>query len=273
MKNIVKFIEKIFGYTNFVFVGTCAFYAIVCVFYFIFETPWLLFGAVVLNMIGVTVLYLIYEKKLKTDVQKIGDQIEEFTEGIKEINASNRVKLENETEFSELNELKENIDNLVDNYNNRLNSTVFIEGMAIDFDMDNELPIASKESFEKELPSILKRTKGNRSLFCLVKLCGGEDKSIRHNLCIKIKEIFPKSIIAAYDDFTISVLVLNVGGGTEIEGLDFIFSTKILKKFEALNLAFLKTELKELQNELDKLFGKNAFKESKAYIDTLIKMN
>ena len=62
-------------------------------------------------------------------------------------------------------------------------------------------------------------------------------------------------------------------GGTEIEGLDFIFSTKILKKFEALNLAFLKTELKELQNELDKLFGKNAFKESKAYIDTLIKMN
>ena len=27
MKNIVKFIEKIFGYTNFVFVGTCAFYA------------------------------------------------------------------------------------------------------------------------------------------------------------------------------------------------------------------------------------------------------
>ena len=62
-------------------------------------------------------------------------------------------------------------------------------------------------------------------------------------------------------------------GGTEIEGLDFIFSTKILKKFESLNLAFLKTELKELQNELDKLFGKNAFKESKAYIDTLIKMN
>ena len=236
MKNIVKFIEKIFGYTNFVFVGTCAFYAIVCVFYFIFETPWLLFGAVVLNMIGVTVLYLIYEKKLKTDVQKIGDQIEEFTEGIKEINASNRVKLENETEFSELNELKENIDNLVDNYNNRLNSTVFIEGMAIDFDMDNELPIASKESFEKELPSILKRTKGNRSLFCLVKLCGGEDKSIRHNLCIKIKEIFPKSIIAAYDDFTISVLVLNVGGDAEIEGsikrLVSVFAHSVSNEYE-----------------------------------------
>jgi len=62
-------------------------------------------------------------------------------------------------------------------------------------------------------------------------------------------------------------------GGTEVEGLDFIFSTKILKKFESLNLAFLKNELRELQNELDKLFGKNTFKESKAYIDNLIKMN
>ena len=218
MKNIVKFIEKVFGYTNFIFVGTCAFYAIICVFCFIFESPWLLFGAVVVNMIVATVLYLIYEKKLKTDVQKISDQIEEFTEGVKEINANNRVRLDNESEFEEIKELKENIDTLVDNYNNRLNSTVFIEGMAIDFDMDSELPIVSKESFEKQLPTILKRTKGNRSLFCLVNLCGGEDKTVRHNLCIKIKEIFPKSIIAAYDDFTISVLVLNIGGDGEIEG-------------------------------------------------------
>ena len=218
MKNIVKFIEKIFGYTNFVFVGTCAFYALVCVLYFIFETPWILFGAVIANMIGVTVLYLLFEKKLKKDVQKIGDQIEEFTNGIKEINSNDRVKLENETDIVELNELKENIDVLVNNYNNRLNSTVFIEGMAIDFDMDNELPIVSKESFERELPNILKKTKGNRSLFSLVKLCGGEDKSIKHNLCIKIKEIFPKSIIAEYDDFTVSVLVLNVGGDEEVEG-------------------------------------------------------
>ena len=108
MKNIVKFIEKVFGYTNFIFVGTCAFYAIICVFCFIFESPWLLFCAVVINMIVATVLYLIYEKKLKTDVQKISDQIEEFTEGVKEINANNRVRLDNESEFEEIKELKVN---------------------------------------------------------------------------------------------------------------------------------------------------------------------
>ena len=159
MKNIVKFIEKLFSYTNFVFVGTCAFYAIICVLCFVFESPWLLFGAVVINMIGATVLYLIYEKKVKTDVQKISDQIEEFTEGIKEINENNRVRLNNESEFEEIHALKENVDTLVDNYNNRLNSTVFIEGMAIDFDMDNELPIVSKESFEKQLPTILNLNK------------------------------------------------------------------------------------------------------------------
>lgn len=62
-------------------------------------------------------------------------------------------------------------------------------------------------------------------------------------------------------------------GGTEIEGFDFIFSTKILKKFESLNITFLKDELKELNVELDKLFGKNTFVESKRVIENLIKMN
>ena len=35
-------------------------------------------------------------------------------------------------------------------------------------------------------------------------------------------------------------------GGREVDGFDFIFTNKILKKFEALNLAFLKEELKSL---------------------------
>ena len=48
-------------------------------------------------------------------------------------------------------------------------------------------------------------------------------------------------------------------GGREIDGLDFIFTNKILKKFESLNIAFLKDELKKLNLELDKLFGKNTF--------------
>jgi 5-methylcytosine-specific restriction endonuclease McrBC GTP-binding regulatory subunit McrB len=41
-------------------------------------------------------------------------------------------------------------------------------------------------------------------------------------------------------------------GGTEIDAIDFIFTTKVLKKFETLNVAFLRTELKELLTEIDK---------------------
>ena len=61
-------------------------------------------------------------------------------------------------------------------------------------------------------------------------------------------------------------------GGTALDGLDFIFTNKILKKFESLNIAFLRDELKQLNTELDKLFGKGNFKMAHAYINNLIKM-
>ncbi len=62
-------------------------------------------------------------------------------------------------------------------------------------------------------------------------------------------------------------------GGTELDGLDFIFTNKILKKFEALNIAFLRDELKQLHLEIDKLFGKGTFKMAHGKIDDLIKLS
>ena len=62
-------------------------------------------------------------------------------------------------------------------------------------------------------------------------------------------------------------------GGKEVDGFDFIFANKILKKFEALNLAFLKDELKQLDAQLDKLYGKDNFKLSHSTIETLLKNN
>lgn len=62
-------------------------------------------------------------------------------------------------------------------------------------------------------------------------------------------------------------------GGNELDGLDFIFTNKILKKFESLNIAFLKDELNELNAELDKIFGKNTFPLAHNFISNLIKMN
>ncbi len=62
-------------------------------------------------------------------------------------------------------------------------------------------------------------------------------------------------------------------GGTELEAVDYIFQSKILKKFEVLNVAFLRDELLALDQELTKLFGKGEFKRSKAKIKLLLKMN
>ena len=62
-------------------------------------------------------------------------------------------------------------------------------------------------------------------------------------------------------------------GGTEIEAYDFIFTNKILKKFESLNIAFLKDEIVELTGYLDKLYGKGQFKLAQAKLESMLKNN
>jgi len=61
-------------------------------------------------------------------------------------------------------------------------------------------------------------------------------------------------------------------GGTEDDGLDYIFAYKILRKFESLNLSFLRNELDTLVSQIQKIFGKNAFPESIKFIRNLQKM-
>jgi MoxR-like ATPase len=84
----------------------------------------------------------------------------------------------------------------------------------------------------------------------------------------KFKITFGNRILKQIKTF---VPVFIACGGDEYEGLDYIVSHKILRKFESLNLPFLKEELQELLVLLDKLFGKNKFKESADYINSLLK--
>lgn len=58
-------------------------------------------------------------------------------------------------------------------------------------------------------------------------------------------------------------------GRSETEGLDLMVARKILRKFEALNLAFLQDEIDQLSGLMDRLFGADTFEESKAYLDEL----
>ena len=86
----------------------------------------------------------------------------------------------------------------------------------------------------------------------------------------KFRLAFSNRILKQLDTF----IPVYVGcGGSEVDGFDFIFTNKVLKKFESLNIAFLKDELKELDAQLDKLYGKGNFKMAHDYIANLIKNN
>ena len=61
-------------------------------------------------------------------------------------------------------------------------------------------------------------------------------------------------------------------GGTELDGIDFIVTSKILRKFTSLNLPFLTKELQALLVFLDKKFGKGKMKMSIEFIKDLQKM-
>ena len=61
-------------------------------------------------------------------------------------------------------------------------------------------------------------------------------------------------------------------GGTEIDGLDFVLCHKILRKFESLNLSFIRDEISGLITYLNKHFGKSNMTESKEYLERLQKM-
>ena len=62
-------------------------------------------------------------------------------------------------------------------------------------------------------------------------------------------------------------------GGTEIDGIDFMFAKKILRKFESLGLGFIRDELDSLVVYLDHEFGSENMRISKAYLARLKKMS
>ena len=60
-------------------------------------------------------------------------------------------------------------------------------------------------------------------------------------------------------------------GGTELDGVDYILATKVFRKFESLNVATIRAEVRGLILFMDNLFGKEAMRESTAYLRRLTK--
>lgn len=61
-------------------------------------------------------------------------------------------------------------------------------------------------------------------------------------------------------------------GGTEVDGVDYYIARKILRKFEQLNLAYIRDEIDGFIDYLNKSFGKENFNECKDYLLRLKKL-
>lgn len=61
-------------------------------------------------------------------------------------------------------------------------------------------------------------------------------------------------------------------GGDELDGLDYVLCKKVFRKFESLNLSFIRDEIDGLCSYLDELFGLDTMKESKTYLMNLKKL-
>ena len=61
-------------------------------------------------------------------------------------------------------------------------------------------------------------------------------------------------------------------GGTELDGLDYVLARKVFRKFEALNLSYIRDEIDGLIAYLDELFGEENMNECKEYLRMLKKL-
>ena len=80
---------------------------------------------------------------------------------------------------------------------------------------------------------------------------------------------FGNRIVKHMRDFT---PVYVACGGKEVDAVDYFIARKILRKFEQLNLSYIRDEIDGLIQFLDKTFGKNNFKECKDYLTRLKKL-
>ena len=61
-------------------------------------------------------------------------------------------------------------------------------------------------------------------------------------------------------------------GGTEVAGVDYFIARKILRKFEQLNISYIRDEIDGFIEFLDTTFGKGEMKECEEYLLRLKKL-
>ena len=139
---------------------------------------------------------------------------------------------------------------------------------------DRAMPIELNEradAFECELePKCFVTAEHLQAMFLQAK----EDYPISEELLEKMQKLdeylitrfklsFGNRIVKQLHDF---IPVYVACGGTELGGMDYIIARKVLKKFESMNVSFVRDEITGLINYIDKTFGKSGMQDSKAYL-------
>lgn len=88
-------------------------------------------------------------------------------------------------------------------------------------------------------------------------------KKLDQYLQTRFQLAFGNRITKQMNDF---VPVYVACGGTELGGMDYIIARKVLKKFESMNIMFVRDEIKGLIDYLEKTFGAGQMPDSIAYL-------
>ncbi len=85
----------------------------------------------------------------------------------------------------------------------------------------------------------------------------------------RFKLAFGNRIIKQMYDF---IPVYVACGGTELGGMDYIIARKVLKKFESMNVSFVRDEMKGLIEYIEKTFGEGGLPDSIGYLQRIQNM-
>lgn len=141
--------------------------------------------------------------------------------------------------------------------------TINIDTKGVEFDAPDTPPVCiSYKHFE----DILNKAKAENpvSIETLNKVAVLDDYVIAH-----FRIAFGNRIMKQMKDYIPAYIGT---GGTELDGLDYVLARKVFRKFEALNLSYIRDEIDGLIAYLDELFGEENMNECKDYLRMLKKL-
>ncbi len=138
-----------------------------------------------------------------------------------------------------------------------------INTKGVEFDAPDTEPVyINYKHFEKLLDEAKANNQVSNDLIKKVNLL--DDYVIKH-----FRIAFGNRIVKQMRDYVPAYVGC---GGTEVDGLDYVLARKVFRKFESLNLSYIRDEIDGLCAYLDELFGEENMNECKDYLRMLKKL-